>query len=468
MRDGTDAGAAITSSVTAPSREPKTRLGRADNLKSLIQFEDLNVSSHGKTLITFAWTIEIVGAICGVINSLYTTFGEHLPTTLIGYVPAVPMFTLAMAELGRVPLTSVFSKKHRVTQGVILLGIIALGYLAVENWTFGFERIVDLRLMPVNAAKTELSRAEADLAALLEQHRQLTNGDQKKRDELRGMLRQRDADIVQSSSQLGQEAELHRKNLESIRETCRIIKDRCMVPRSQAEDKRYLQEQNQLSTGLAHLRDERNQLQSQIDELISKDATNATVINNKISAAQVSVNEAQQAVQKAVDGNQIYRLAASWYRVGIADVTAEQFATARLVFSTFSAVAIAFVGSIAALVHYARDRVPGSPSYHGVAFAKLSRARRAYYARKRKPIVREIPGPERVIYRDGKEPAVIVEKEVPRYIDQIILMPWRGIGGPFHVNRLIKRRRTRAEVGGASSSPPSNVMPINKLNKKAS
>jgi hypothetical protein len=39
-----------------------------------------------------------------------------------------------------------------------VLGILALGYLAVENWTFGFERVVDLRLKPVNAASGELAR----------------------------------------------------------------------------------------------------------------------------------------------------------------------------------------------------------------------------------------------------------------------------------------------------------------------
>jgi hypothetical protein len=47
-----------------------------------------------------------------------------------------------------VPLTSVLYQKHKLMQGIAILGILALGYLAVENWTFGFERIVDLRLSP--------------------------------------------------------------------------------------------------------------------------------------------------------------------------------------------------------------------------------------------------------------------------------------------------------------------------------
>ena len=92
--------------------------------------------------------------------------------------------------------------------------------------------------------------------------------------------------------------------------------------------------------------------------------------------------------------------------------------------------------------------------------AKLARARRGYYARKRKPIVREVPGPERVIYRDGKE-AVVVEKEVTRFIDRIVLIPRFGIRFPVHVNSLI--RRGERGVGTLNNDEiPSNVTPLSK------
>ena len=93
--------------------------------------------------------------------------------------------------------------------------------------------------------------------------------------------------------------------------------------------------------------------------------------------------EARKGLRDAVDKNQIYRLASSWYDVSTSDVTAEQFATARLAFSTFSAIAVALAGSIAALVYYARSRVPGAPSFLTLSMAKLLRARRAYFLRKR-------------------------------------------------------------------------------------
>jgi hypothetical protein len=167
------------------------------------------MSKNETILIAFAWTMEIVGVAGGVINSLYTVYGTDMPGSVMEFLPAVPLFALPLAEVGRVPLASVIYYKHKFIQCVAFLGIVALGYLAVENWTFGFERIVDLRLKSVNTARSELSRAEADLAALVERRRQMTTSSAQKRDELRRGIEQRDASIEQLTKQLREEAELH-------------------------------------------------------------------------------------------------------------------------------------------------------------------------------------------------------------------------------------------------------------------
>src|SRR5258708_38163075 len=160
------------------------------------------MSKNGTILIIFAWAMEIVGVSGGIINSTYTTFGEDLPNTIPGYIPAVPMVALAVAELGRVPLASVIFYKHKLMQGIAILGIFALGYLAVENWTFGFERIVDLRLKPVNTANADALRAEDELSALVDQRKRMTTSDGQKRDELRLGISQRDESIAGLTAQL--------------------------------------------------------------------------------------------------------------------------------------------------------------------------------------------------------------------------------------------------------------------------
>jgi hypothetical protein len=48
---------------------------------------------------------------------------------------------------------------------------------------------------------------------------------------------------------------------------------------------------------------------------------------------------------------------------------------------------------------------------------------------------------EKIIYRDGKEPPVIVEKEVVKWIDRIVLIPRWGIKFPVHVNSLIRDQK---------------------------
>ena len=418
--------------------------------------------SSCKQLLYFAWAIEIVGVFGGGLNSAYTTFGDKVPDGLFEYIPVVPMIAVAVAELGRVPLASVIYNKSVFTRSLAVFGILALGYLAVENWSFGFERIVDLRLKPVNIASRELSAAEADLSTLENQRNQKTRSSAQKRDELRQGADRHDAGIGELATQLNKEAETHQRNLEQIREACRIIREECMVPRSQAEDARYEGEVNRLSNALASLRDERKELQSKIDGLVTHDASDAAGIDSKIAAAELIANDERQALKAAVEGNQIYRLAASWYGVSTSAVTQEQFATARWFFATLSAIAIAAAGSLCALVYYAPSRTPGAPSSIAVLMSKVSRARRAYYARKRKPLVRDVPGPERVVYRDGKEPAETVEKEVVRFIDRIVLIPRFGIRFPTYVNSLIRRgeRNSTSQISRDQIERTSNVMPL--------
>jgi hypothetical protein len=420
-----------------------------------------NMSGEGKILISFAWAIEIVGVTAGVFNSPYTTFGDDLPTTFAGYIPAVPMVALAVAEVGRVPLASVIFHRHKLTQLVAAIGILALGFLAVENWTFGFERIVNLRLKNVNAASAEVSRAEADLTSLRAQLNQQEVLNRAKRDELRLGLDRQDAAITSLTNQKGDEAAVHQKKLEDIRESCKIIRERCMVPFSQTESSRYEAVERRLNEELAARRSHKAALQTQIDDSVSKDAKESAQISQEIDAADKRFAEANKVSRAARNENQIHRLAASWYSVSVSDVTEEQFATARFVFSTFSAIAVAMIGSIAALVYYARNRPQGAPSLFGRLTAKLVRARRAYYARMRKPLKIDVPGPERVIYRDGKEPAQVIvkDKEVVRRIDRIVLIPRWGIKAPLYVNSLFGQRGS-----DDPAEAPSKVTQLKKAN----
>ena len=89
------------------------------------------MNGKGAILIVFAWLMEAVGVIGGI--------------------------------------ASVLLSKHRGIKMVAITGIVVLGYLAVENWTFGFERIVDMRSAQVKEAHLDLDKKEAEVKWLTEQ-----------------------------------------------------------------------------------------------------------------------------------------------------------------------------------------------------------------------------------------------------------------------------------------------------------
>jgi hypothetical protein len=412
--------------------------------------------SNNKSLIVFAWTMELVGVSGGIVNSAYTTFGERLPDTLLGYLPAIPMAALAAAELGRVPLASAVFRKRQLVQLVAVSGIFALGYVAIENWTFGFERIVDLRLRPVTLAAKSLSAAEADLSSLRHRRERVFDGRNEKREELKGSLIQWQESIDRTSHQLEREAKSHQENLIQIREACRLVKDRCMVQRSNDEDQRYSNEVRRLNDELTGQQVERDKIHGQIQDLTRNDSEEVLSLDRQIASSTDQVKDRRQEFRDAAQGNQIYRLAASWFGVNVCDVTPEQFSFARLVFSTFSAIAVSLAGTVAAMVYYSHDRAPNGTSPFTKLISSMTRARRAYYARKRKLLVREVVGPERIVYKEEPPPPVVVEKEVLRFVDRIILIPRFGIRFPIYLNRLFGDKSTQQ-----SSNQP-NVMAFSK------
>jgi hypothetical protein len=91
-----------------------------------------------------------------------------------------------------------------------------------------------------------------------------------------------------------------------------------MVPRSQAEDRRYAELVSRLSAALTRHREERQQLQSQIDQLVTTDAAQTAEHNQRIGVAAAAVVEARKAWHTAADGNQI-REAFEALKGGLAD-----------------------------------------------------------------------------------------------------------------------------------------------------
>jgi hypothetical protein len=377
----------------------------------------------GLILISFAWAVEVIGVAAGFVTAIITTYPDgDLPDSVWKWLWVIPMGMIAVAELGRIPLTSLLFRRHKVVQAVALVGIVVLAGLAFENWLFGFERIVELRLRPVSEVSLVLSRAEADLKNLEEAKKSTAGDDTGRRKELR-------ADLDSVQAKIDAEKDNHLKTLEEIRQTCKMVRESCANPQQDKENQRH-------AKAIKPLEDQRDDLQRQINILVNSDRGDAKKLDAEIAAAREAVKDAAKLRKEQLSPNQIFRLAAMWYRRGVEEVTDAQFEFVRFWFSVFSAIAVAMAGTVAALVYYAKDRVPGQP----VLLGKLVNAGRRYFARKRRKIYRHVivEPVEKIIYRDGKEPPDIVEKEVVKWIDRIVLIPRWGIKFPVHVNSLLR------------------------------
>jgi hypothetical protein len=377
----------------------------------------------GLILIAFAWTVEVVGVAAGFINAIVTTYPDgNLPATLWPWLLVMPMGMIAVAELGRIPLTSLLFRRHKTVQVVALAGMVVLAGLSFENWLFGFERIVELRFKTVSEASSDLAKSSAKLKDLESQRDSATVNDAKRRDELR-------SDLDRVVKAINAEKENHLKTLDEIRKTCAIVKEKCANPQQDKEKLRHDRE-------VKLLEKQRDELQDQITKFVTSDHSDSKKIEVEIAAAKAAVGAAKKTRTERIGQNQIYRLAAMWYRTGAADVTDAQFEFVRFWFSTFSAIAVSLAGTVAALVYYARDRMPNRPS----SFGNLVNSGRAYFARKRGKIYRDVPV-EKIIYRYGKEPSTVVKEEVVKWIDRIVLIPRWGIRAPLHVNSLINDQK---------------------------
>jgi hypothetical protein len=229
-----------------------------------------------------------------------------------------------------------------------------------------------------------------------------------------------------------------------------MVREICVQPQQDKERARH-------ARAIAPLDEQANKLRAKIAALTDSNRQAAQKIEDDITAARGAVGAAKKAKAEQVSHNQIFRLAAMWYRVAPADVTPEQFEFVRFWFTVFNAIAVALAGTVSALVYYAKQRIPGDSVWTPL-LAKILRARRAYYARKRKPIFRDVVK-EIPMYKEGPPPPTIEEREVVKWIDRIVLIPRWGVRYPVHVNSLIKDDQPRP--------PPStpNVTEIKKVKR---
>ncbi len=259
------------------------------------------------------------------------------PQTLWAWLPAIPMLVLAVAELGRVPLASVLFHRQPGHAGRgPRRACVVLGYLAVENWTFGFERIVELRLKPVSAAGlAAVARPRADQTDLIN-HRDQAND--------------------------GRTAASERNCVDGIRTAWTASRPRPRPTRrtSRRSARRAAWSASSAWCRAARAEDQRYDAMVQpADQGARRSSSPSSTIWSRRTAAAWSdldkddrgCGSASRATRRRSWQDEVSEQpdlppGGQLLRVNTTDVTRAQFATARWVFSTFSAIAVAVAGSV--------------------------------------------------------------------------------------------------------------------------
>jgi len=375
-------------------------------------------------LLFFAWVLEAVGVACGIVNAAYTTFQNDFPSTLVGWLPALPLVVLASTELLRIPLAQAFQRKRRlVPRALALATLLPICRIALENWTFGIERIVNLRLAQVESRRETLRRAEDRLKVALDDRQHQADAAAGGRDALQRRIEEGRRQQEELGRQVAGADRAHADNLREIGTYCLKIGGECLRPRSLAEDARYAAEKKALDDKLERVL---AGVASAERELQAMAAHGAAAGFPEVAEAQSGVAAARKAFAAEAGQNQIYRLAGMYHGVPPEHVGEAELAHARGFFSLFSASIVSLAGVLAALIYYWPDR---DRSPLGEAAAKLLRGLRGLIARRRRRVVRiervEVPVEkivEKLVPEQVIEKPILIERQTVRWV------PYTGSG----------------------------------------
>lgn len=381
-----------------------------------------DIKARPRSAIIFAWLIEGCAVVLGLANAYMTSLDRaNLPlykTLMI----AAPFAMIAVAELSRIPLIQLFFYTRSVIiQAGCLFAVIATGFLTVENFAFGIERLVTLRAEDVTQARKVLTQAEENVERLRLLQGQAADSFQNRRTGLEASVKSRDAEIDRLNAQIAKIGEERARKEEQHTQRCAVAKHQCASgPFIKAMDDEARLQRAPLEAELIKQRSESERIRTELNMLIGDEtaANSRNLVEDR--EAQNAVAKAKQGVSQVVDDSQMHRFAAMFYGVRPQDVTDSQFGTVRAFFSLLSAIIISIMGSMLAIGYHSegrdlsyRFRLREARLHLINAQSKFYRGRRALLARQRKHLVREVEKIVEVPVDREVEKIVEITREVP-------------------------------------------------------
>jgi hypothetical protein len=338
------------------------------------------------------WTLIFFEA-CVISITAYT--GLNMAVARGGsFAMALPLLMIAAAETLRIPLSGYatqLSWPKQILAGLVLIAI-ALG--SAEGLSLAFEQFVNNRVVSISQAQRSFLKAKAIVD---------TQKNDKRLDQI-ALAVARD-DVARLDVAL-RDFLNNPPGLPSFSgRTCTGRFGKAVTCDSDRRaQETYAQARQSHNLQLENLRAERQEAQVRVDQL--KLTPKADML------ATETFDDARQHLIEEMSQSPIHRFTASIYGVPVEDLTENQFQTVKKYGVISLAIAFAIVSMLASVVVHTEP--------HDKSESKVSRALRAWIARRRKPIVRVvekiIETPVEVIKEVERRIEVPVEKIVFKYI----------------------------------------------------
>ena len=327
------------------------------------------------------WTLIFFEA-CVISITAYT--GLNMATARGGsFAMALPLLMIAAAETLRIPLSGYATQLTWPKQILTAMVLIAIAIGSAEGLSLAFEQFVNNRVISISQAQRSFLREKTKMDVQTNNNRM----NQKAIDVVRDDVARLDIAIRDYLN--------HPPALPSFSgRTCTGRFGKAVTCDSDRRaQETYAQARQSHSQQLEKLRAERQEAQIRVDQL----KLNIRPDMPSIEALDV----ARQHLIEELSQSPMHRFAASIYGLPVEDLTANQFETVKKYSVISLAIAFAVVSMLASII------VHTDPS--DKSESKLSRALRAWIARRRKPVIRVV---EKIV-----ETPVEVIKEVERRIE---------------------------------------------------
>lgn len=163
----------------AETVQPEESIGldrtASDNIKPMLtggKSDDDGYESLGNKLFVAAWTIEIIAACVGLFMAIIQivdatqTQGINGRSTVLNAIPAaLPFFAVAIIELTKIPLATVFYKTTVLRWKIIFIsGLLLTMGITFETFFLGFERYFSLLSLEVYELQLDINSTKADVS----------------------------------------------------------------------------------------------------------------------------------------------------------------------------------------------------------------------------------------------------------------------------------------------------------------